>query len=161
MDWRTPPNPLQPSPFDAFYLSQSPSFLPRHASFQENEELLLIKGMTPGIYYGESLDDSQAGLRDCLSVYGSASAVDVNTASPPRCKRSASAPDDAQAIVQRRAAQPFASYQNSSSCSRQLGPAGQRLRLGGNDHVHASRHRAFETSRMANCPTCAGQLPRW
>ena len=65
------PDPTQPSPFDAFYLSQSPSFLPRHASFLENEELLLVKGMTADLYYGSSLDRSHAGLRDCLSVYGS------------------------------------------------------------------------------------------
>src|SRR5580704_6023146 len=30
LDWRTPPDPLHPSPFDSFYLGQSPSFLPRH-----------------------------------------------------------------------------------------------------------------------------------
>jgi type II secretory pathway component PulK len=83
LDWRTQPKPFETSPFDAFYLSQSPSFLPRHASYQENEELLLTRGITPGLYYGESLNDSQAGLRDCLSVYGSNYSVDVNTARAP------------------------------------------------------------------------------
>ena len=40
LDWRTA-DPLHNSPFDAFYLAQSPSFQPRHASFLETEELLL------------------------------------------------------------------------------------------------------------------------
>src|SRR5579863_6903081 len=82
VDWRTPVDPLHPSPFDSFYLSQSPSFMARHTSFQENEELLLVKGMTAELYYGSSLDNSHAGLRDCVSVYGSGGAVDINTAQP-------------------------------------------------------------------------------
>src|SRR6185312_10861809 len=62
VDWRTPVNPVQPSPFDSFYQMQSPSFLARHASFQENEELLLVKGMTPDLYYGAALGATHAGL---------------------------------------------------------------------------------------------------
>ena len=77
VDWRTPVTPLHQSLFDAFYLAQSPSFLPAHASFTQNEDLLLVKGITPDLYYGTSLDGSRAGLRDCLSVYGSSS-VDIN-----------------------------------------------------------------------------------
>ena len=143
VDWHTPVNilgnPSQPSAFDAFYLSQTPSFLPRHASFLENEELLLIKGMTPGIYYGESLgdsygeslDNSRAGLRDCLSVYGSYSAVDVNSAEPATLEALGLSPDDARAIVQRRTAQPFDNYIAMADLQKQLGPAGTRLSLGG------------------------------
>jgi type II secretory pathway component PulK len=130
VDWRTPPDPLHPSPFDAFYLSQSPSFLPRHASFQENEELLLTRGMTPGIYYGESLDDSQAGLRDCLSVYGSSFAVDINTARPAALEAVGLPVDDVRAIVQRRNARPFES-RDFIEFRQALGDAGQRLTLGG------------------------------
>ena len=131
VDWRTPLNPNQSSPFDAFYLSQTPSFLPRHASFLENEELLLIKGMTPGIYYGESLDDSSAGLRDCLSVYGSYGAVDINSAEPATLQAVGLSPDDARAIVQRRAVQPFDTYAALNDLQKELGPVGTRLSLGG------------------------------
>src|SRR3569623_558309 len=55
LDWRTAADPLHPSPFDGFYLAQSPSFLPRHSSYQEDDELLLTKGMTPEIYYSDTL----------------------------------------------------------------------------------------------------------
>lgn len=131
VDWRTPVNPNQPSPFDAFYLAQTPSFLPRHASFLENEELLLVKGMTPGIYYGESLDESRAGLRDCLSVYGTYGAVDVNFAEPATLQAVGLSPDDARAIVQRRAVQPFDTYPALNDLQKELGPVGGRLSLGG------------------------------
>ncbi len=131
LDWRTPADPLNASPFDAFYLSQSPSFLPRHASYQENEELLLTKGMTPGLYYGESLDNSRAGLRDCLSVYGSDFTVDINTAQPATLQAVGLSPDDAKAIVERRAARPFFDYPEMAEVQRALGPSGQRLDLGG------------------------------
>ena len=132
IDWRTPVDAVHESPFDAFYLAQSPSFLPRHASFQENEELLLTKGMTPGIYYGESLDNSKAGLRDCLSVNGSNYGVDVNTAQFATLEAVGISPEDAQAIVQRREVQPVANFVEFAELQRALGPSGQRLTLGGN-----------------------------
>ena len=130
VDWRTPPDPLHPSPFDAFYLRHSLSFLPPHSSFQEDEELLLTRGMTPGIYYGESLDGSQAGLRDCLSVYGSSFAVDVNTARPATLLTVGLSPDDVQAIVQRRNARPF-DPKDFFEFLQSLGEAGRRLGIGG------------------------------
>jgi len=131
LDWRTPPDPLHPSEFDAFYLNQTPSFLPRHASFQQNEEILQLDGMTPGLYYGDSLDNTQPGLRDCLSVYGSAGAVDVNTAQIPTLEAIGLAPEDARAIVQRRTIQPFLDYKQLALIQTELGPVGARLTIGG------------------------------
>lgn len=131
LDWRTPPDPLHPSPFDSFYLGQTPSFLPRHASYQEDDELLLTKGMTPEIYYGDSLGDSHSGLRDCLSVYGSDYGIDINTAQPATLLAVGIGPEDVKAIVDRRAAHPFFDYRELEPVIQALGPAGQRLGLGG------------------------------
>jgi general secretion pathway protein K len=131
VDWRTPPDPLHASPFDAFYLGQSPSFLPRHASYQEDDELLLTKGMTPELYYGNSLGNSHAGLRDCLSVYGSGYSVDINTAQPATLLAAGLSPDDVDSIVERRAAQPWLDYRDFARVVQALGPSGQRLMLGG------------------------------
>jgi type II secretory pathway component PulK len=130
-DWRARVDPMQPSPFDAFYLSQSPSFTARHASFQENEELLLVKGMTTELYYGSSLDSRHAGLRDCLSVYGSAGAVDINTAQPATLVAVGLSPIDADTIVKNRAQRPVLDFKELSDISQSLGPAGARLRIGG------------------------------
>ena len=63
--------------FDQYYLSLTPSFRARHASLQEIEELLLVRGITPDLFYGSYTQDAEGrliphgGLRDCLSVYGS------------------------------------------------------------------------------------------
>lgn len=131
LDWRTPSDAAHPSPFDGFYLGQTPSFFPRHASYREDEELLLTKGMTPGLYYGESLDGSHAGLRDCLSVFGSSYAVDINTAQEATLQAVGLSPDDARAIVQRRTVNPFVDYTQVAEVMRALGPAGGRLMFGG------------------------------
>jgi len=131
VDWRTPLDRLHPSPFDSFYLSQSPSFAPGHASFQENEELLLVKGMTAELYYGSSLDSARAGLRDCVSVYGSAVTVDINTAQPATLQAIGLAAADAEAIVRGRAQHPILDYKQFAEIVQSLGPAGTRLGIGG------------------------------
>jgi general secretion pathway protein K len=89
VDWRSPG--AAGSPFDAYYLSLTPSFQAPHASFQEIEELLSVRGVTPDIFYGtwaavgngdagENPLVRHAGLNDCLTVYGSLGGGDVNTA---------------------------------------------------------------------------------
>ncbi len=131
VDWRTPVDPLHPSQFDAFYLAQSPSFLPTHASYRENEELLLTQGVTPGLYYGNSLDNSRPGLRDCLSIYGSQAYLDVNTAQYPTLVAAGLSNEDARALVQRRAEHPIQDFNEMQRLQLALGPSGQRLMLGG------------------------------
>src|SRR5260370_11390781 len=81
VDGRTPGGISQ---FDSFYLSLTPSFRSRHASFEETEELLLVRGITPELYYGGYDRDAQGrlaprvGLRDCVSVLNRLDGIDVN-----------------------------------------------------------------------------------
>ncbi len=84
LEWRGGGNSL-----DSFYLSFGPTFRPRHASFQEIEELLSVRGVTPELFYGSFVEDAEGrlyprgGLRDCLSVWGSAGGpFDANSVSP-------------------------------------------------------------------------------
>jgi len=130
VDWRTP-DPFHNSPYDAFYLAQSPSFLPPHASFAENEDLLLVKGITPDLFYGSSLDRSHAGLRDCLSVYGSAGGIDVNTARPETMQAVGLSADEAASVVKYRAEHRVITGQELSTIVQAIGPEAQRLRVGG------------------------------
>ncbi len=131
VDWRTPPDPQKPSPFDSFYLSQSPSFMARHASFQENEELLLVKGMTPELYYGNDLDASRPGLRDCLTVYGGAIGVDINTARRATLEAVGIDAADADTIVSLRKQHPITDVGQFRDIVESLGPAGRMLTIGG------------------------------
>ncbi len=130
LDWRSSPPVGGEGPFDSFYLSRSPSFLPRHASFQENEELLLVKGVTPDLYFGTSLDGSRAGLRDCLSAHSNGFAVDINFARAETMIAIGIDPEDAAAIVKNRATHPITGAPELAEIQQSLGPAGARLRIG-------------------------------
>ena len=145
-DWRKPA--LQGSPFDLYYASLTPSFRPPHASFQEIEELLLVRGITPDLYYGTyvpgpegSAEDASAprlvardGLADCLTVYGSGAQVDANSAAPEVLAAVGLGPEAIQALVARRRAAPFTDVQLRAFLDSIGVPSG-RLRIGGNSIV--------------------------
>jgi general secretion pathway protein K len=134
VDWRTPG---PPGPFDQFYSTVAPSFRARHASFEELEELLLVKGMTPELFYGSFTRDSQGrlipipGLRSCVSVYNGVGPVDANTAEPAVLATIGVPPPSIAAIVDRRRSAPF---KNSGELQSTIpaGPASGRLAVGGN-----------------------------
>src|ERR1700679_133032 len=80
VDWRS--GSAGPTAFDEYYFSLNPTFQARHASFEDIEELLFVRGMTPEIYYGNFVAGTgpdgapgalyaSGGLRDCLSIWGS------------------------------------------------------------------------------------------
>jgi len=93
--------------------------------------------MTRELYYGGYDHDSNgrlvphAGLRDCVSVFGSAGALDVNTVDPAVLVTIGFPPDAAAAIVARRRLQPFKA---PGEVADLVGgsPALGRLRVGGN-----------------------------
>jgi len=113
LDWRggTPGGSF--SEFDQYYLSLAPSFRARHASLQEIEELLLVRGITPDLFYGSYTRNGEGrfiphdGLRDCLSVYGSIGPLDVNTVTPEVMVAVGVAPETAAAIVALRKTAPI------------------------------------------------------
>jgi general secretion pathway protein K len=136
VDWRgAVPGGL--SSFDQYYLSLTPSFRARHSSFEEIEELLLVKGMTPDLFYGTLVRDAQgrlqprAGLRDCVSVYGTSGVVDANTAQPAVLAAIGLPPEAVAAIVQRRHALPFRNMEELAPFMQMAGPGAARLTIGG------------------------------
>jgi general secretion pathway protein K len=154
-DWRRP-SP-QGSPFDGYYSSLKPSFRAPHASIQEIEEVLLVKGITPDIYYGtyvpapeEATEGprlvARGGLADCLSVYASGSQVDANTAAPAVLAAVGLAPDAVNALVARRRLAPFTEQQLGAFLASIGAPVG-RLRIGANSIVLL---RATAQLRLAN-----------
>ncbi len=152
VDWRSPLS-QEASAVDQYYLSLTPSFRGRHASIEEIEELLLVKGVTPDIFYGTyvPVPDAElgggprlaprAGLADCLSVFGSTQQVDANTAAPAVLAAIGLAPFAIEALVERRRSRAF-----YAAATRRL-PAIRRRRLeppaGGRQlHRHRARHGA-------------------
>ncbi|MDW7773127.1 MAG: type II secretion system minor pseudopilin GspK [Desulfobulbaceae bacterium] len=63
-----------------YYLSREPPYEPRNAPVQNLEELLLIRGMTDDIFYG---NDEYSGIRDYLTIYGTDGKININTAPAP------------------------------------------------------------------------------
>ncbi len=132
IDWRSPGGDA--TPLDSFNLSAGPTFRPRHASFEEIEELLLVRGMTPELYYGNFATDSdgrlfaRGGLRDCLSVWGSHGPYDINTASPALMEAIGVAPAAVSQILSRRTVRPFRNMGEVQSA----GIAAPGLSIGGN-----------------------------
>ena len=111
VDWRS--GVVGPNLFTNYYLAMGPTFRPRHASLEEIEELLFVRGVTPELFYGNYVADAQGrlyargGLRDCLSVWGTRGAIDANGASPALLEAIGMNPGDVAVLVRRRAEKPF------------------------------------------------------
>ena len=90
-----------------------PTFRAPHSSFQEIEELLLVRGMSPELFYGNYTAGAdgrlyaRGGLRDCLSVWGSRGPFDANTSSPAVLEALGVPADTVTALVARRQTRPF------------------------------------------------------
>jgi len=155
VDWHTP-SPPGPNPFDEFYQSITPPYRAPHNNFDEIEELLAVRGVTSDLYYGTWLPAPEgsaqrlapgAGLRDCLSVFGSTGAFDVNTAAPPVLATIGITPEGVAALVQQRRVQPFVKPEDLTPFAQIAGPGFVRLRIGGNSIFTL---RATARVRLAN-----------
>ena len=141
VDWRSG---APGSGFDQYYLSLTPSFQARHASFEEIEELLSVRGITPELFYGTYVPTTdgtggshltgRAGLVDCLSVFGSTEGIDVNSAAPPVLAAIGLSPDAVNAILARRRVTPFTAPEMGNILAL-VGSGGARLRVGGKSMV--------------------------
>ncbi len=138
VDWREMPPPTSTSEFDDFYASLHPPYRAPHARFQEIEELLSVKGITPEIYYGAWQHGEngrlveRTGLRDCVSIYGSTGQFDVNTAAPAVLAAIGIPPEGVAALVAQRRVQPFTKAEDLTPFAQIAGPSFIRLRIGGN-----------------------------
>ena len=138
VDWRSAAPPSAVSPFDQFYLGQPPGFKARHAMFEEIEELLFVKGMTPELFHGSYQRTPEGrliptgGLKDCLSVWGASAGFDINSAHPILLNSLGIPADVVAAIVDRRARQPFLRPEELLPIQQSAGPAAGKLRIGGN-----------------------------
>lgn len=101
-----------PAPSNVFSASTGPTFQPRGASFEEIEELLLVQGMTPELFYGNYVAEGdrlspRGGLRESLSVWGSMGPFDANAVSPALLETLGASPGAIAQLMQRRAQAPF------------------------------------------------------
>jgi general secretion pathway protein K len=140
-DWR---RPATDGPLDGYYLSLTPSFKARHASLEETEELLLVKGVTPDLFYGTYIPAEgevrpgaprlvrRTGLADCLSVYGAPDRVDANTADPAVMAALGVSPYAITALLERRQVLPALTQDQLGGLLESFGADASHLRIGGN-----------------------------
>lgn len=135
IDWRQPA--AGATSFDQYYASLTPSFRARHASFEQIEELLLVRGVTPDLFYGTWVRNPAGqlvratGLKDCLALFGTNSLFDINMTAPPVLLSLGLPPDLVTQIVTRRAQRPFLLPQELGPIVEAAGPAAGKLRIGG------------------------------
>jgi general secretion pathway protein K len=121
-----------------------PSFQRPDASFQEIEELLLVPGVTPEVFYGTYVPAeaesggprlvARPGLVDCLSVFGSRDRVDANTAPAAVLAAVGLTPFAINALLERRKLSPLTDGQ-LSEFMLSIGAPRDRLRVEGNSIV--------------------------
>jgi general secretion pathway protein K len=134
LDWRAPSPSGAFTEFDQFYLSLTPSFRSRHASFADVEELLLIRGVTPEMFHGgfvrtpEGAFVPHSGLKDCLSPWGSTGSINVNSAAPEVLEAIGISPAAVAGIVALRKATPIKTMDQLAPF-RDSGPGFSRLSL--------------------------------
>ena len=119
---------------DAFYAGLGPTFRPRHASFQEIEELLALRGMTPELFHGNFRGDAAGrlyptgGLKESLSVIGSNGPYDANSISPALAESLGIPTGAVNALLKARAFRPL----KDPGALAELGISNPKLMLGGN-----------------------------
>jgi len=90
LDWRDPDDFIRVNGAEnEYYQSLKEPYDCKNGSFDSVEELLLVRGVTPEMYYGkkkkkgEEDKDEGAGLKDIFSIYATGEQVDINSASLP------------------------------------------------------------------------------
>jgi len=153
-DWRRPGAEASPLGSGG---GIGPSFRVLHASIQEIEELLQVRGVTPDIFYGTYVPapegsfngprlQARPGLIDCFSVFGAKDKVDVNTAQPAVLAAIGLSPMAVNAVLERRRIEPF-SEKSLGEFMQMIDAPGALLRVEGNSIVTM---RATARLRTAN-----------
>jgi general secretion pathway protein K len=133
-----------------------PTFQPRGASFQEIDDLLLVRGMTPELFYGTYERDEAGGLtrrpgaRDCLTVHPGGG-LDVNTAEPAVMAALGLPPQLIAAIVDFRKQDYFRTPEQVLAFA-QGAPGAERLGLGGGNTytLRATARLRLQDGRLSN-----------
>jgi len=134
VDWRTPAGQ-----FDDYYLRLTPSFRPRHASFQEIDEAIWVRGMTPDLFHGNYTHDPRTGrlirlgaFKDCVSVFGTIAKFDANGIQPALLRAFGATWDGANALVAERERAPLMTAGELGRVGMMAGAAMGRLGVVGN-----------------------------
>lgn len=78
LDWKEPDNMRRANGAgDEYYLSLPDPYKPRHASFKTLDELLMVRGMTADILYGNA---GRKGIMPYITIYSQSEKINIMTA---------------------------------------------------------------------------------
>lgn len=90
LDWRDPDDFIRVNGAEnEYYQSLKEPYDCKNGPFDSVEELLLVRGITPELYYGkkkkegEEEKDERVALKDIFSIYATGEQIDINSASLP------------------------------------------------------------------------------
>ena len=122
LDWRDPDEDSRLNGAESdYYLSLESPYMCKNKNLDTVEELLLIRGVTPELFYGHSHRDesgrivSRVGLNQCVTVYGGSTGINVNSAPYPVLLAVGFPPEAARQIIAERSEKPFLNQQDFTS----------------------------------------------
>ncbi len=89
---------------DSYYTNLDYPYYTKNKPIENLKELLLIKGITPEMFYGS---DNYPGLKNIFTLYETSSKIDINSCSPDMFKALGIDEDTVKVIVERREEEPF------------------------------------------------------
>ena len=98
-DWRDRNHePMAHGAENEFYLKRNPPYRAKNGPFDAPEELLLVRGVTPALFFGS---EEMPGLRDVFSVYSKTAKLNAASA-PPAVLRALLGNDAAADLIEQR-----------------------------------------------------------
>ena len=132
LDWRDPDDFLRINGAENdYYQSLKEPYRCKNANLDSIEELLLVRGVTPDLFYGkkrakageEGAKASDVGLKDIFSIYAPGEQVDINSASLPVLRAVLGLPGEAgKAILKAREEKGFQNQQELLQRVPELSP---------------------------------------
>jgi general secretion pathway protein K len=107
MDWRDPDDFYRINGAENdYYQSLKEPYTCKNGNLDSIEELLLVRGVTPELFYGRKGTKNEeagkgypAGLKDLFSVYAQGEQIDINSASPIALRFVLGIPEDVSRLI--------------------------------------------------------------
>ena len=132
LDWRDPDDFIRVNGAENdYYQSLKEPYRCKNANLDSIEELLLVKGVTPDLFYGrkgmkageKGANASDVGLKDIFSIYSPGEQVDINSASLPVLRAALGLPSEVgKAILKGREEKGFQNQQDLVQRIPELSP---------------------------------------
>jgi general secretion pathway protein K len=132
LDWRDPDDFYRVNGAENdYYQSLKEPYACKNGPLDSIEELLLVRGVTPDLFYGrkterreeEEIQIYSIGLKDIFSIYSPGEQIDINSATPPVMNVVLGIPNEvSQDVVKAREEEPFRNQADLLQRVPQLSP---------------------------------------